>query len=105
MDLSLGPTMRMVGFMTIFSPLPVIAFRTGSPQAVDRYLCLLPVDRYLCLLRGSRSFRRASGPEAGGWRCRDAGSDSRERGHGLRAHPACAGRSRAPDTQDGLACV
>jgi hypothetical protein len=71
-----------VGRSTSFQSL-----QSASNSIASHTKSLPDPGKYPGPLRESRFSRRASGPESVGWRCRDAGSDSLERGHGLRAHP------------------
>src|SRR6266700_3682623 len=73
---------HLVGRSTSFQSL-----QSASNSIASHTKSLPDPGTYPGPLRESRFSRRASGLEAGGWRYQDAGSDSRERGHGLRAHP------------------
>jgi hypothetical protein len=61
----------------------LVLFKRTSRNSTASHVKSLPdPDKYPGPLRENRFSRRASGPESIGWRCRDAGPDSLERGHG-----------------------
>src|SRR5205807_6008969 len=84
-SLSLIPSPSPLGLMGSHQTATLL--QSASNSIASHTKSLPDPGKYPGPLRESRFSRRASGPESVGWRCRDAGSDSRERGHGLRAHP------------------